>query len=214
MPDEEITLLFQGDSITDAGRKRNEPAHLGSGYVNLVAGTLGFRHPKLPLNILNRGISGNRSRDLLDRWEEDCLALRPQWFSLFIGINNTWRRFDQNDPTPPKVFEAELRELVDMTIQCGVHPDCAVLMEPFLLDEPKGSKRDWFEDLIPKQNAVRKISEEFRTRWIPLQAIFNEALERAPAAHWAPDGVHPTPAGHYLIAQAWLNTMEEAIGAD
>lgn len=207
------TLLFQGDSITDATRNRNLPDHLGAGYVNMVAGALNFRYPHLKLQILNRGNSGNRTKDLLKRWQTDCLDLSPTWLSLYIGINNTWRKYDQNDPTPAEVFEAELSSLIQQALQNGVQSDNIVLLEPFLLDEPAGTKSTWFDDLQPKQNIVRKLSEQHRTRWIPLQALFNDALERAPAAWWTPDGVHPTPAGHYLIAQAWLRTMEDLIGA-
>ena len=206
------TLLFQGDSITDASRKRDLPDHLGGGYVNMAAGALNFRYPQKSLRILNRGVSGDRTKNLLGRWQADCLDLNPTWLSIYVGINNTWRKFDQDDPTPPEVFEAELSSLIAQAIGGGVQAGNIVLLEPFLLDEPAGTKSEWFEDLEPKQNIVRKLSEVHGTRWIPLQALFNDALERAPAAWWAPDGVHPTPAGHYLIAQAWLRTMEDLIG--
>jgi len=205
-------LLFQGDSITDAQRNKQDINHLGSVYALMAAGSLLSLYPDLGLRVLNRGLSGNRTRDLLGRWNEDCLDLQPGFLSLFIGINNTWRRYDNNDPTPAEVFEAELNELLTLAFQSGeLQPAHTVLLEPFLLDSPAGSKSGWMDDLAPKQDIVRNAAKSFGTRFIPLQNIFTDACQRAPAAHWAPDGVHPTPAGHALIASAWLHTMEDII---
>lgn len=205
-------LLFQGDSITDASRNRQNPDNLGGGYVFLAAASYQCHTPDLGLRILNRGISGNRTRDLLQRWDADCIDLKPDYLSLFIGINNTWRRYDANDPTPDKVFEQELRSLLDRTFaETDVTPEHTVLLEPFLLDVPKGAKTYWFEDLTPKQKIVARAAADFGTRHIPLQRIFDEACARAPAGFWAPDGVHPSPAGHQLIANAWLDTFASVL---
>ncbi len=206
------TVLFQGDSITDAGRNRQNTDNLGGGYALIATATLKFKHPALDLKVANRGISGNRSLDLLNRWDEDCIHLRPDFLSLFIGINNTWRRYDRNDPTPANVFEAELRTLLDRAFtETTVLPQHTVLLEPFLLDVPEGSKKHWFEDLIPKQEIIARAAKDYGTRLVPLQTLFDEAATRAPAAHWTHDGVHPSPAGHALIAQAWLDSMENIL---
>ena len=91
------TILFQGDSITDAGRARpaNNPAnvvnglgHLGPGYAGKVAGMLLADNPQLQLVVHNRGVSGNRVTDLRDRWSSDCLELKPDLVSILIGIND------------------------------------------------------------------------------------------------------------------------------
>jgi acyl-CoA thioesterase-1 len=204
-------LLFQGDSITDCQRNKQDPHHLGAGYVNMVAAALTHDHPERGLVVYNRGISGNRSCDLLGRWDVDALDLKPTFFSLFIGINNTWRRFDRNDPTPAEVFEAELLQLLERTFAAGVSPANSILMEPFLLDAPAGSKTHWFEDLTPKQAAVRNAARKYGTHFLPLQSLFAAACSRAPTAHWAHDGVHPSPAGHHLIAKAWLAEMTSVV---
>lgn len=207
-----MLLLFQGDSITDAQRNRQDPNHLGGGYALMVAGELLSRYPGLDLRVLNRGISGNRTKDLLERWEADCLSLQPDFLSLFIGINNTWRRFDRNDPTSADVFDAELNDVLARSFEHGkLLPSRTVLLEPFVLDSPAGSKDGWMEDLGPKQDIVRSAAERFGTRFIPLQSIFNDACERAPATHWAADGVHPSAAGHALIAHSWLHTCEDLL---
>jgi len=42
---------------------------------------------------------------------------------------------------------------------------------------------------------------------VPLDGLFAAAAAHREPAFWLPDGVHPTPAGHALIAQAWLRTV-------
>lgn len=206
------TVLFQGDSITDCGRDRNNPNDTGRGYVHLLACRLEHDQAESPLTVLNRGISGNRTRDLLARWQEDALDLKPNLLSLFIGINNTWRRYDQQDPTPAEVFEQELNRILTQTFEAT---DCvaehSILMEPFVLDVPAGDKQHWMEDLAPKQDIVRSAARTFGMRHLPLQSVFNQACSRAPGEYWAHDGVHPTRAGHQLIADAWMDKMKDLL---
>ncbi|MFO7724070.1 MAG: SGNH/GDSL hydrolase family protein [Oceanipulchritudo sp.] len=201
------TLLFQGDSITDCKRDRSLPDSLGSGYVNILAGLLGALHPRLGVACLNRGISGNRTSDLADRWREDCLDLQPDVLSLLIGINDVWRRYDSNLPTSVDAFAANYRKVLELT--AGALPRTTLLLlEPFLLPFPE-DRRPWREDLDPKIDVVRHLAREFGARLVPLDGIFAAASTIQPPSFWASDGVHPTPAGHGLIARAWL----EAAGA-
>lgn len=204
------TLLFQGDSITDCKRSRENLDDTGQGYVHLLACRLEHDQAEHPIKIWNRGISGNRTKDLLGRWQKDCLDLQPDLLSLFIGINNTWRRYDRDDPTPAEVFEAELLDLLKQTFaQTSCDPARSILMEPFLLDQPAGTKTHWTEDLAPKQAIIRKAASSFGMRFLPLQSVFDQACGRAPAATWTHDGVHPSRAGHQLIADAWLDAMQD-----
>ncbi|MCA9436507.1 MAG: SGNH/GDSL hydrolase family protein [Candidatus Omnitrophica bacterium] len=198
------TVLFQGDSITDAGRDRDDPKGLGKGYPSLLAPWISAAHPDRKIEFLNRGNSGNRVVDLQERWDKDCLDLKPDWLSILIGVNDTWRRYDRDDPTSVEDFEAGYRKLLD---RCHEKLECQfVLLEPFLLNV---SDKIWKmrEDLDPKREAVRRIAEEYNTLFIPLDDLFQEASKHRDPAFWAADGVHPTPNGHALIAQAWLNTV-------
>jgi len=200
------TVLFQGDSITDAGRSRENGEDLGRGYAAMVAAWFSARYPGHSVRFLNRGISGNRTGDLLARWQEDCLDLHPTWVSILIGINDTWRRYDAGDPTPTDVFEANYRALLSMTADIvGSH---IIILEPFLLPIPP-DRAAWREDLGPKIAVVRALAREFNTLFVPLDGLFAAAATQREMAFWLPDGVHPTPAGHALIAQAWL----QAVGA-
>lgn len=200
-------VLFQGDSITDAGRVREQPHDLGKGYALMTAGLFSAAYPEMQVRFLNRGISGNRAKDLVDRWQDDCIGLRPNWVSIYIGINDTWRKFDRNDPTSAEQFEQSYRELIVRTkeeLDAGL-----ILVEPFVLPVPE-DRKTWREDLDPKINVVRELAREFGALLVPLDGLFAQASTRASAAYWAPDGVHPSPAGHALIADAWLKTVGAA----
>ena len=61
-------ILFQGDSITDCDRNREDESNLGNGYPLMIASWLSALHPELNLKFINKGISGNRVRDLKERW--------------------------------------------------------------------------------------------------------------------------------------------------
>jgi len=197
------TLLFQGDSITDCGR-REEPLGIGHGFVRLIYSLLHAQYPEFHLKILNRGIGGNRVRDLQARWQSDCLDLKPDWVTLMIGINEVWRRYDSQDPTDPEVFERQYRDILTQTRNSNAN---IILMEPFLL-EVDDEKKAFRDDLNPKIDIVRRLAREFGTALIPLDSLFQTAsIEREPA-FWAEDGVHPTDPGHGLIAGAWLEKVQ------
>ncbi|WP_163859511.1 SGNH/GDSL hydrolase family protein [Paenibacillus elgii] len=198
-------VLFQGDSITDCGRNREAGSDLGRGYALIASALFASKYPEKQVQFINRGISGNRVKDLQQRWQEDCLDLKPTWVSIYIGINDTWRRYDRNDPTSVEAFAEGYRDLIVRTKE--TLDAKLILVEPFVLPVPEDRKR-WREDLDPKINAVRELAREFETLYVPLDGLFAAASSKAPSAYWAPDGVHPSPAGHALIANAWLEAVQ------
>jgi len=187
------TILFQGDSVTDCGR-REDPNGLGDGYALAVSQALpGAR-------VLNRGISGNRAKDLAARWQADCLDLYPDGVSILIGINDVWRRYDSNDPTNDAAYEASYRKLLEPLRGTRV-----LLIQPFLLDiSPAVTAMR--EDLAGKQAVVRRLAEEYGGKFALLDAdeLFRGAVrnEKKPPAWYAADGVHPTDAGHRVLGEA------------
>lgn len=196
-------ILFQGDSITDAGRTQGG-GEMGSGYPALISAWTAALNPERKVYFLNRGISGNRSGDLLARWQNDCLDLRPNVISILAGVNDSWHRFKHGIETSASQFEKNYRALLEqasraLTVQI-------VLLEPFVLPVVADYSR-FREDLDPKIHIVRKLAVEYNASLIPLDGIFARASCRRPAEFWAADGVHPTPAGHALIAQAWIQTV-------
>ena len=198
-------VLFQGDSITDAGRSRQDPGSLGNGYAMMAAMWFTAIHPERKVVFLNRGISGNRARDLQARWQTDCLDLKPDWVSIMIGINDTWRAFDSKDPTPTADYEEAYRAiLVQTRDQLKAR---LILMEPFVLPFPEDRKA-WRADLDPRIEVMHRLASEFKAVLVPMDMIFAEAIQSREPAFWAPDGVHPTQAGHALLAHSWLRAVK------
>jgi len=153
---------------------------------------------------LNRGVSGNRVIDLQARWKEDCIDLQPSVVSILIGINDTWRHFDSGWTTGTKDYEEGYRDILTRTVEStGAR---LILMEPFVLPYPEDRKL-WREDLDPKIHVVRELAHEFRAVLVPLDGLFAQAAARREPSFWSADGVHPTPAGHGLIARAWLDAV-------
>ncbi|MFU8875389.1 SGNH/GDSL hydrolase family protein [Micromonospora sp. SL4-19] len=194
-------VLFIGDSITDAGRDRSGGDDLGTGYAMMAGAWFTARHPEHRATFLNRGVSGDRVRDLRARWESDCLALVPQVVSVLIGINDTWRRYSEDDPTSPADFARDYRHILESTRRMGAR---IILVEPFVipLDD---AKRAWREDLDPKVDVVRRLAAEFDATLVAVDKLFQAADvdERV----WTNDGVHLTPFGHALLAQQWLRAV-------
>ena len=183
-------VLFQGDSITDCFRDHDDPGSLGTGYVMLISAWYQALHPGAPVAFVNRGISGNRVKDLAARWDADCLEIGPALVTILIGINDTWRRYDSNDPTPVEAFEDAYYDVLNRTIESTDAQ--IVLMEPFSLPVPDDRKA-WREDLDPKIQSVRHLAREFGAMLIPLDGIFAQASSKREPAFWTPDGVHPSP---------------------
>ena len=188
------TILFQGDSVTDCGRLRVSSKNLGGGYPLYVSQAMP------DVRVLNRGISGHRAKDLAARWQRDCLDLKPDIVSILIGINDVWRRYDSDDPTSDAAFEVSYRALLEPLAARGVK---LLLIQPFLLDVSAGVTA-MREDLDGKQAVVRRLAVEFGAALLDADALFRDAVEALglPPAHFAEDGVHPTEAGHRLLAEA------------
>jgi lysophospholipase L1-like esterase len=202
-------VLFQGDSITDCGRDRADPRNLGAGYPASVARLYDSLFLGHGVTFLNRGVSGDRSSELLRRYDADVLALKPDIISILIGINDTWRRYDSNDPTTTEAFERNYRTLLQ-NIKRDLPATHIVMIEPFLLNT-QADKRSWRVDLDPKIDAVRLLAREFADIFIPMDGIFVSRLVSGihtgglKDADITEDGVHPTLIGHALIAETWVN---------
>jgi lysophospholipase L1-like esterase len=202
----EALILFQGDSITAAGREWAADMHLGDGYVRIIARWLTTHFPHKRLRFLNRGISGDRAVDLRRRWQADCLDLQPDWVSIMVGVNDTWRRFDQGLLTTAAAFEGHYRHILQRT-RAETEAEI-ILCTPFLRPYP-ADRLKWRADLDAKIEVVHRLAAEFDTRLVPLDRAFAQAATVREESFWTTDGVHPTPAGHALIAQEWLRVILE-----
>lgn len=208
---ENLTILMQGDSITDAGRDKgkyyaNDAAGMGRGYVYQIVSNLLGSQAKAKLRFYNRGISGHKVFQLADRWEDDCMQLKPDVLSILIGVNDFWHSLNNYKGTV-EVYEADFRKLLDRTIT--VFPNIKLIIgEPFAVKGGKAIDKRWFPDFPEYQVAASKIAKEYKAQFIPYQKIFDDALNIAPVSYWCPDGVHPSMAGGYLMKDAWIEAFE------
>lgn len=195
------TFVFIGDSITEDGRRFDDPDDLGVGYVSRVAARR--RAAGSVERIVNTGIGGNRAIDLVDRWDRDCLAHDPDLVSIHVGINDTWRRYDGGEATSTDAFEARYRDLLERTAATGAQ---LVLIEPFLLPLSP-AQAAWRDDLDPKIEVVRTLAREFGATLVEADAAFTAQGSRTAPADLLWDGVHPTDAGRDLLAHVWSETV-------
>lgn len=209
---ENLTILMQGDSITDAGRDKaryyaNDAGGMGRGYVYQIVSSLLGLHPEARLRFYNRGISGNKVFQLADRWEDDCLHLKPDVLSILIGVNDFWHSL-KDYPGTAKSYEADFRKLLDRTLK--ELPDLKLIIgEPFAVKGGKAIDDRWFPDFPKYQEAATKIAKDYKAQFIPYQKIFDKALNNVRVSYWCPDGVHPSMAGGFLMKEAWTKAFEK-----
>lgn len=203
------SVLFIGDSITDAGRRADTYRGLGSGYVAQVADLLAARYPDRAIAINNQGISGNRVVDLRSRWAEDVVAHDPDWVSISIGINDVWRWFDGNPDShvPIDEYRRIYGELLDATV--SKTSARLILMETSVIGED--ADNDSNAMLADYNRAIREYAEQYDAVLVPTFQRFVDAISRRPGFEWTADGVHPYPPGHMLMAVTWLAAVGAAI---
>jgi lysophospholipase L1-like esterase len=203
-------VLFQGDSITDAGRNRdhreaNQRSALGTGYSLLVASLAMADHPTSDLRFYNRGISGDKVPDLQARWQQDTLDLRPDVLSILIGVNDMWHKLAGRYAGTVADYERQYLALLQNTRQAL--PGTRILvMEPFVTRTGAVDQR-WFPEFDHRRAAAARVAREAGVDFLPLQEVFDGLSASVSPAHWADDGVHPTAAGHAVIARRWRDAI-------
>ena len=205
-PADGTVVLFQGDSITDAGRDRavadpNAARALGSGYPLLAASAALAAHPDRGLRFYNRGVSGNKVPDLAARWAADTVALAPDVLSILIGVNDFWHKLSGGYTGTVADYEHQYVALLDETRRSLPHVRLIVL-EPFVLRCGAVDNR-WFPEFDERRAAAERVAQHAAATFVPLQAAFDDLSRRRASEYWAVDGVHPTPAGHAVIAERW-----------
>lgn len=203
-------LLMIGDSITDCGRAQpvgeGSRDGLGNGYVNLVNALLNATYPARRIRVMNTGISGNTVLDLEARWEQDVLALQPDWLAVMIGINDVWRQFDsplqREWHVPLNVYTTTLEKLVAQT---RPRLKGLVLLSPYFI-EP--NRADPMRALMDRYGqAMRQIAELHQAIFVDTQAVFDALMADTHPMTLTWDRVHPSQTGHMLLARAFLNAV-------
>lgn len=198
-----MIYLFQGDSITDCNRGDHEdPCATGRGYVRLLEAELMAQDDAC--KVLNCGISGNGVLDLLARWKRDCINLKPDVLTILIGVNDVWHELSRQTGVDAKLFGEVYRILLRETVT-ALPKVRILLMGAFLLHGP-ATDPEWdifCEEVKKRRDITGKLAEEFHLEYVDLQEAFDRAQEKFSAGQWTADGVHPTAAGHRVIADAW-----------
>ena len=202
-----IKLLFQGDSITDAGRSYEDPRLLGDGYVKYAAKFLAEKYPQVEFEFINLGISGHQTKDLVARLDRDFVRVQPDVVSILIGINDVWHHADDRSWIPDEVFEERYR-----TVLRAVREQTKakiLMMEPFLI--PAEDKLFFREDLYKKIEIVRKLAREYADVYLPTDGLLCAAFIGDDPLSYAADGVHPTAKGAQFIGKLYAEHMAKII---
>ena len=202
-----IKLLFQGDSITDAGRSYEDPHLLGYGYVKYAAQFLQEAYPQVEFEFIDLGIGGNQTKDLVARLDRDFIDIQPDIISILIGINDVWHHAQLRDWIEDDVFEARYR-----TVLQAIRDKTSaklMLMEPFLI--PVEDKLYYREDLHKKIEIVRKLAREYADVYMPTDGLLAAAYIGNDPTDFAEDGVHPTEQGAVCIGKWYAEYMKQII---
>lgn len=202
-------ILFQGDSITDAGRSRDDDINKGTGYATLVSAELGFDYPN-EYEFINRGVGGDRIMELYGRIKRDIINLKPDVISILIGVNDVWHEINWQNGISVKKFERIYNMMIE-EIKEELPNTQIIILEPFIL-KGIGTVGKWeeFRSKIEANAEVsRKIADKYNLKFVPLIEKFNKAIQVAPSEYWLYDGVHPTSAGHELIKREYIKAFKE-----
>ncbi|NJI74241.1 SGNH/GDSL hydrolase family protein [Sphingobacterium kitahiroshimense] len=210
-----LVFLFQGDSITDGNRGRSlDPNHImGHGYAYSVSSRIGADFPDQGFEFYNRGISGNKVSDLLKRWEEDTIALKPDVLSILVGINDVI--FSVNTLKGESIladFEQEYRFLLQKARRSN--PEVLLVLGLPFVYPISNIKNNWdlYEKGVSQQcQVIKKLANEFDAILLDYKLIFDQAIKKMPVNYWIWDGIHPTVFGHELMSRYWIEKVSERI---
>ena len=201
-----MKILFQGDSITDAGRDKRNYHHMGNGYPKFASQLIAKAHPELDIEFINMGISGNRTCQVFDRLYTDAIEFKPDIFSILIGINDIWHRYGKNNiATTDAQIETNYRAILERVKR---ETNAKIIMlSPYLLDcEDKQHMRADLDNVLP---IVKKLADEFADVYVPLDEKFAEALKTQPEPlYYSADGVHPNQNGAEFIGKLYAEAVE------
>ena len=203
-----MKILFQGDSVTDAGRDRSDPHDMGNGYPRFASAMMQDSFSDKEFEFVNLGISGNRTEHLVERLEADFIEIQPDVVSIMIGVNDVWHHYSHGIETTDEQFEKNYRAVLDAL---KTRTSARILMiQPFLLETVDPAKQAYTEELARKQAIVKQLADEYADAYLPLDEILHTETQEEPA-YYAADGVHPTPDGACYIGEAYLGAIAPLI---
>lgn len=204
-----MKILFQGDSVTDAGRDRSNHHDMGDGYPRYASAMIQDSFPDTDFEFVNLGISGNRTEHLVARLETDFVEIQPDIVSILIGINDVWHHYEHDlVETTDEQFEANYRTILN-AIKSRTSARI-LLIQPFLLETVVPARQILCEELARKQSIIKRLADEYADCYLALDEILHRDTEEEPA-YYSADGVHPTPDGACYIGEAYLGAIAPLI---
>ena len=202
-----IRILFQGDSITDAGRDRRNYHHLGMGYPKFVAPLIEAAYPDVEFEFINFGISGNRTGQLFDRLTQDCISFQPDIVSFLIGINDVWHRYAfEMVPTTDEQIALNYKCILE---RIKKETNAKILMlQPFTEGEDQAHMR---VDVERVKIIVDSLAEQYANTYIKLDDLMHADENYGNEHYFTKDGVHPNPNGAAFIAKHYLEAVKPLI---
>lgn len=205
--------VLMGDSITDAGRDPcgeatpwGAPGH-GRGYVGLMEAWIGSTRPQDRIRLINKGVSGNTTTELKQRWKTDVLDLNPDWLSVMIGVNDIWRQFDIPLRIENHVYIDQYRQNLDELLS-ATRP----LLKGLILATPhmiEPNRADPMRKMIDDYGqVVREMAAKYDAIFVDVQGAFDEILKHTHPMTLAWDRIHPNTTGHMVIARAFLKAID------
>ncbi|GHV02261.1 lipase [Clostridia bacterium] len=207
MPDAAKTIVFTGDSITHCARCLDWVDPMGNGYAMIASALTAARRQTENFIFHNIGIPGDTARLLRARWRQDCLDLIPGFVSVLVGVNDCMQRYTHNAPTTAREFGEHMAAMLEACLAADIRR--LLLIEPFLIPVNDEQRRWRKEDLDEKATVARVLADRYGAAFVPAQALFDKAVKSRPPEYWARDGIHPTPAGHAVLAEAWLKEFDK-----
>lgn len=197
-----MKILFQGDSVTDAGRSADG---IGKGYVKYAIEFIRKKFPDVEFEFVNKGVGGNQTKDLVARLQEDFIDVGADIVSILIGVNDTWHHMNDREFVPDGVFESNYRTVLSAVKATGAK---IMMIEPYVVSE---SRYPFYEDLFKKILIERKLAREFADVYMPLDGLLAQLWTNAPATDFSDDGVHPNTSGSRIIGKLYCDYISPLI---
>lgn len=203
------TILFQGDSITDASRNKNSGENMGSGYPAIVSAKLSYENPG-EYEFVNRGVSGNKILQILARMKEDIINIKPDVMSILVGVNDVRHEIGFAMGTNAELYERAYNFLID-EIRRELPEIKIMIFEPYVClgDATKETFKELHEGVLLRAAVAKRVAEKNGLKFVPLQKLIDDAEKKYPNQKWLMDGIHPAPAGHEIIAREWIKAYNE-----
>ena len=203
-------VVFLGDSITQNAVINSDKF---KGFISLLGENVDQN-----IELIGKGIGGDKVSDLLTRYRDDVIKLNPDMVFIYIGINDVWHKYDYGTGTDIDLYENGLRQIITDLKENGVE---IILCTPTVIGENKGeftlvnqfkdieTMEIMNNDLDDYSDIIRKLSREFDTKLLDLRKIFMQYIsennpENKSKGVLTSDGVHLNNIGSKLIADEMI----------